>query len=152
MLPFIYSIILFFFFTLLSSTPATATSTAATEEKKIDLLASWTLKAGDEQFYALTEEKISNRRFFFFQFGRGQRTLKIALVDEKKWLQLRSSLANLISNTQGKKNCSSPLSYKQKMKGQALKTTLLCPNLFTASETKTLATWMKTVNDILYTP
>lgn len=139
----------FLYLALLDPLMATA---AAVNKNQTDILATWTLKASDEQFYSLTKEKILNRNFFFVQYGRGQRTLKISILDEKKWLQLRNSLTNLISTTKEKKSCTSPLTFTQKMQGSSAKATLICPNLFTTNEIKIMTTWMKTLNEILYSP
>lgn len=140
-----------FFLYLALLDPLMATATAANKNQP-DIMATWTLRASDEQFYSLTKEKILNRRFFFVQYGRGQRILKISMLDEKKWLQLRNSLTNLISTTKEKKSCTSPLTFTQKMEGSSVKATLICPNLFTTSEIKVMITWMKTLNEILYSP
>ncbi|MBL7542865.1 MAG: hypothetical protein JNL11_03570 [Bdellovibrionaceae bacterium] len=127
-------------------------SSLATEDNRIDLVASWTLNARDDQFYSLTQEKISNHNFYFIQYGRGQRTLKVSIVDEKKWLQLRNMLTALVSSSLGKKNCTSPLSYAQKVQGQPLKTTSICPTHFSKNEKRTVTHWLKTLNEVLYSP
>lgn len=116
----------------------------------IETLASWKIKAPDDQNFSLHEDKYENDITKALTFSLGDKDQRTFPVDKAKWDKWRTRLVRLMASLRESQRCAHPLKFEISKKGESLKTKNICLDEITESERIEIQNLVSEWNEYLY--